>query len=177
VTTAVQRIYTIGHSTRRADEFVAMLQAHAVTAVADVRAIPRSRRHPHFSRAALQSSLSACGIAYEHLPGLGGLRTPDPVSRNTGWREPAFRAYADHMSSPEFAGALAALLQMAQKFLAAVMCAESQWWQCHRQLIADALLVRGIEVRHIVSATDAPAHQLTPFAQVVGAEVRYPGLL
>ena len=175
--TGLAPIYTIGHSTRTADELLAMLQAHAVTAVADVRAIPRSRRHPHFSAAALQSSLAAHRIAYHHLPGLGGLRTPSPDSRHSGWREPAFRAYADHMATPEFRETLAALLQIGQKFLAAVMCAESQWWQCHRQLIADALLVRGIEVRHIVSATEAPAHQLTPFAQVVGGEVRYPGLL
>ena len=175
--TAVPRIYTIGHSTRTADELVALLTAHGVTAIADVRAIPRSRRHPHFSSAALKTSLAAHGIAYHHFSGLGGLRSPKPDSRNTGWRQASFRAYADHMETAEFREALDDLLLIAQKFLAAVMCAESQWWQCHRQLIADALLARGTEVRHILSVAEAPPHQLTPFARVVGAEVRYPGLL
>jgi uncharacterized protein (DUF488 family) len=168
---------TIGHSTRSADEFIALLKAHGVTAIADVRSIPRSRRHPHFSREALASFLPQCAIGYEHFPGLGGLRKPLASSANTGWRHASFRAYADHMASDEFRTSLEALLVSAEKVLTAVMCAESQWWKCHRQLIADALVARGIEVRHIMSAGSAPVHELTSFARVVGPEVRYPGLL
>ena len=175
--TLPSRVMTIGHSTRAAEDFIALLQAHGVSGVADVRKIPRSRRHPHFSRDALAQSLPAHGIAYEHFPGLGGLRKPRPDSPNTGWRHPSFRAYADHMASIEFRDTFDALLTFAQKFFTAVMCAESQWWQCHRQLIADALVARGIEVRHIMSPTRAPAHELTPFARVGGTQIQYPGLL
>jgi uncharacterized protein (DUF488 family) len=175
--TTVARIMTIGHSTRPAADFLALLRAHGVGGVADVRTIPRSRRHPHFSRESLIALLSAHGIAYHHFPGLGGLRSPRADSTNAGWRHPGFRAYADHMETPEFRESFDALLAFAQKFLAAVMCAESQWWRCHRQLIADALVARGIEVRHIMSRGDAPPHELTSFARVEGAEVRYPGLV
>ena len=171
------RIMTIGHSTRPSEEFIGLLRAHAVTGVADVRTVPRSRRHPHFSRELLAASLPAQGIAYEHLPGLGGLRKARRDSRNSGWQHPSFRGYADHMESDEFREALERLLAFAQKFLAAVMCAESKWWQCHRRLIADALVARGIEVRHIMSAREAPPHELTPFAEVAGTTVRYPGLV
>jgi uncharacterized protein (DUF488 family) len=171
------RILTIGHSTRTADQFLALLQAHGVAAIADVRTVPRSRRHPHFSRDALASFLPAHGIAYEHFPGLGGLRKPLSDSPNTGWRHPSFRAYADHMASDEFHASLEALLGSAETSLTAVMCAESLWWQCHRQLIADALVARGVDVRHIMSPVSAPAHELTAFARVIGTEVRYPGLV
>ena len=169
------RIMTIGHSTRGAAELIALLKAHAVTGVADVRTVPRSRRHPHFSRESLAARLPAHGIAYEHFPGLGGLRKPHPASGNTGWRHAGFRGYADHMQSEEFREALGHLLGFAQKFLAAVMCAESKWWQCHRRLIADALVARGIEVRHIMTPREAPPHELTPFAEVRGTRIRYPG--
>ncbi len=172
-----ERIMTIGHSTRTADEFLALLRAHDVTAVADVRTVPRSRRHPHFSRESLIDVLPAHGIAYDHFAALGGLRKPRPGSRNGGWQHPSFRGYADHMESAEFRDGLDRLLGFAQKFFTAVMCAESKWWQCHRRLIADALVARGIEVRHIMSIGEAPAHELTPFAQVTGTDVRYPGLV
>ena len=171
------RIMTIGHSTRTADAFLGLLQAHGVTLIADVRTIPRSRRHPHFSSETLAAFLALHGIAYEHFPGLGGLRKPRADSANTGWRHPSFRAYADHMAAQEFGESLEALLARAEKNLAAVMCAESQWWRCHRQLIADALVARGVTVQHIMSLSSAPAHELTSFARVVGSQVRYPGLL
>ena len=170
-------IMTIGHSTRTAEQFLGLLKAHGVTLIADVRTIPRSRRHPHFTADALAAFLQVHGIAYEHFPGLGGLRKPRADSPNTGWRHPSFRAYADHMASQEFRESLEALLARAEKDLAAVMCAESQWWQCHRQLIADALVARAVAVRHIMSLSSAPAHELTSFARVVGSQVRYPGLL
>ena len=168
---------TIGHSTRPADTFLELLQAHGVTLIADVRTVPRSRRHPHFAADALAAFLPVHGIGYEHFPGLGGLRKPRADSPNTGWRHPSFRAYADHMASDEFRRSPEALLVSAEKSLTAVMCAESQWWKCHRQLIADALVARGGEVRHIMSTGSAPVHELTSFARVEEAGVRYPGLL
>jgi uncharacterized protein (DUF488 family) len=170
-------IFTIGHSTHTAERFLELLQAHGVTGVADVRKIPQSRRHPHFSSQALSGFLGLHGIAYQHFPGLGGLRTPRQDSPNTGWRHPSFRAYADHMRSEEFRGALGSMLAYAKNVVAVVMCAESQWWRCHRQLIADALVARGVEVRHIMSAASAPLHELTSFARVDGSTIAYPGLL
>ena len=170
-------ITTIGHSTRTAAEFLALLHAHEVAGVADVRTVPRSRRHPHFSREALSEFLTAHDIAYTHVPGLGGLRKARSDSANRGWRHESFRGYADHMQSEEFRGGLDTLLAFAEGGRVAVMCAEAKWWQCHRQLIADALLARGVEVRHILSRRDAPAHQLTPFARLSGTEVTYPALI
>lgn len=170
-------IFTIGHSTRSATAFLDLLQAHGVTGVADVRTVPRSRRHPHFSRESLAGFLPSHAVAYIHLPGLGGLRKPLRDSPNGGWRHEGFRGYADHMGTPEFAGALDALLAFAREHRAAVMCAEAKWWQCHRQLVADALVARGIEVRHIMSAGEAPRHELTPFARVSGSTVRYQALV
>jgi uncharacterized protein (DUF488 family) len=170
-------VYTVGHSTRTADEFLALLRAYGVAGIADVRTVPRSRRHPHFSREALVALLSAQDIGYLHLPGLGGLRKPERDSPNRGWHHAGFRGYADHMRTSEFAAALDRLLVFAADRQAAVMCAEAKWWQCHRQLVADALLARAIEVRHIMSARDAPRHELTPFAQITGSTVQYPALL
>jgi uncharacterized protein (DUF488 family) len=171
------RILTIGHSVRPLDEFIALLRAHGVTAVADVRTVPRSRRHPHFSGDALAQSLPHAGIAYRHMPGLGGLRKPRRDSPNGGWRHESFRGYADHMDTEEFASAFEDLLQLAATHAAAVMCAEAKWWECHRRLIADALVARGVEVRHIMSLNDAPAHELTPFGRVRDGRVTYPSLL
>jgi uncharacterized protein (DUF488 family) len=171
------RVLTVGHSTLPPERFLTLLQAHGVTGIADVRRIPQSRRHPHFGRDALATFLHVNGIAYEHFPGLGGLRKGRTDSLNTGWRHPSFRAYADHMQSAEFGQAFEALLAFAKKFVAAVMCAESQWWRCHRQLLADALVARGIDVRHILSPSTAPVHELTSFARVDGSVVVYPGLL
>ena len=159
-------VLTIGHSNRSADEFVCLLRAHQVTAVADVRAKPFSRRNPHFSKKNLESLLALAGIGYEHFPTLGGHRTPREDSVNSGWRDEAFRGYADHMRTSEFMQGIEALLEFSEKYLVAVMCAESQWRDCHRQLLADALVARAVEVRHIMSEGDAMAHQLTPFARV-----------
>ena len=170
-------IFTIGHSTRTADEFLALLRAHEVRLVADVRTVPRSRWHPHFSSETLAAFLAAHEISYVHLPGLGGLRKPRKDSANSGWRNDSFRGYADHMSSREFLDDLDRLIARASAQQAAVMCAEAKWWQCHRQLIADALVARGQEVHHIMSATQAPLHELTPFARVEGSSVSYPGLV
>lgn len=169
-------LLTIGHSTHPFPEFLALLRAHEVAAIADVRLLPRSRRHPHFSQERLAELLGTADIAYVHFPGLGGHRRPRPDSPNGSWRNQSFRGYADHMASPEFQAEMARLLALGAKTLAAVMCAESQWWRCHRQLIADALVARGIEVRHIMSGRAATPHVLTPFARVTGTDVYYPAL-
>jgi uncharacterized protein (DUF488 family) len=169
-------IYSIGHSTRPIDGFIVLLKAHAVTRLADIRSIPRSRRHPHFSIDSLSVSLPAAGISYRHFPGLGGLRRPRRDSANAAWRHPAFRGYADYMETPEFDASLASLTEYASDAGGVMMCAEAVWWRCHRQLVADALVARGVTVRHITSATAAPPHELTGFARVMEGKVSYPGL-
>ena len=162
-------IWTIGHSTRSADQFVALLHQHGIAGLADVRTIPRSRRHPHFSREALDARLAAEAIQYRHFPALGGLRKPRADSPNGAWRNAAFRGYADHMQSDEFSVAIDDLLEFAGARNIAVMCAEALWWQCHRMLVADALVAQGVDVRHIMgqgrpggTAAFQP-HRLTPF--------------
>ncbi len=169
-------VFTIGHSTRTLDDFVALLRAHGVTQLADVRTVPKSRRHPHFAGEALARLLPERGIVYRHFPALGGLRKPRPDSRNAAWRHAGFRGYADYMETRPFEMALDELVAWAGEAPTAVMCAEAVWWRCHRQLVADALVARGIEVRHIMSETSAPAHTLTRFARADGARVTYPGL-
>jgi uncharacterized protein (DUF488 family) len=176
-------IYTLGHSIRSLDEFLSLLNAHRITRLADVRTVPGSRRHPQFGRDSLARSLSAAGIEYRHFPGLGGLRKPRADSSNTAWQNAGFRGYADYMETPAFEQALDELIEWANggsnesdAGRVAVMCAEAVWWRCHRQLIADALVARGIPVAHIVGPGPANAHQLTSFASVSGTAVRYPGL-
>jgi len=169
-------IHTIGHSTRAIDEFIALLTDHRIQQLADVRTIPRSRRHPQFSKEALSVSLPAAGIAYRHVAALGGLRKPRADSTNTAWRHEGFRGYADYMESSTFEQAVDDLLVWADAAPTAVMCAEAVWWQCHRRLLADALLARGRDVRHIMTPDSAPPHELTEFARIEGARVRYPGL-
>lgn len=173
-------IWTIGHSTRSADAFVTLLQLHGITGLADVRTIPKSKRHPHFGGEALAGRLAREGVEYRHFPVLGGLRRPRADSSNTAWKNASFRGYADHMQTPEFRDALDALVEFGGSTNAAVMCAEAVWWQCHRMLIADALTARGIDVRHIMGDRGPSAvqpHRLTPFARVSSGRVTYPGLI
>ena len=165
---------TVGHSNRPLEEFAGLLKAQGVELLVDVRTVPRSRHNPQFNRDTLPHSLQAEGMRYEHLPGLGGLRRPRPDSRNTGWKNLSFRGYADYMQTEEFAENLAVLERLDRTSRTAIMCAESVPWRCHRSLIADALTARGIEVRHILSATRASLHQLTAFARVEGNRVTYP---
>jgi uncharacterized protein (DUF488 family) len=169
-------IYSIGHSTRSEDDFVALLRAYEVRGLADVRTIPASRRHPHFSAEHLRDRLAQEGIEYRHYPALGGLRRPRPDSRNVAWVHPAFRGYADYMESPSFEAGLEALLAFASEKVVAFMCAEAAWWRCHRRLLADALLARGADARHILAATGARPHELPPFARLIGGRVAYSGL-
>jgi uncharacterized protein (DUF488 family) len=151
-----------------------MLEAHAVKLVADVRTVPRSRHNPQFNRETLPDSLGRVGIDYMHLRELGGLRRPRPDSANTAWRNLSFRGYADYMGTPEFENGLARLLDEATTRRLAIMCAEAVPWRCHRSLIGDSLVARGLQVFEITSASRALAHKMTPFAQIEGTRVRYP---
>jgi len=169
-------IYTVGHSTRSIEALVALLEAHRVGLVVDVRRYPASRRHPHFAEQPLAAALHAAGIGYRHEPDLGGRRPARRDSPNTAWRSAAFRGYADHMETPAFEQAVARLIALAGAQPVVVMCAEAVPWRCHRQLIADALLARGIAVRHILGAGEPRDHRLSPHAQVLAdGRLRYPG--
>ena len=167
-------IYTVGHSTRPVDAFIALLAAHDVTGLADVRTVPRSRHNPQFNGATLAASLAGAGIAYRQFPGLGGFRRAFPQSVNAGWRNASFRGYADYMQTPAFDAQLAELLGFAAERTVAVMCAEAVPWRCHRSLIADALSVRGVRAEEIVSETKTRIHEVTPFARVDGTSITYP---
>jgi len=167
-------VYTVGHSTRSLEEFIAMLLAHGVRRLVDVRTVPRSRHNPQFNRETLPQELQSVGIDYDHRPELGGLRKPRPDSVNTGWRNVSFRGYADHMQTDDFGHGLDALIAQAPKEQLALMCAEAVPWRCHRSLIGDALLARGVPVEEIVDAKRRTPHRLTPFAVIDGTKVTYP---
>lgn len=167
-------VYTIGHSTHPLGEFVAMLKSHGVGCVADVRTVPGSRHNPQFGREELGKSLPGFGIEYTWMKHLGGLRHTTKASINIGWRNASFRGYADYMQTPEFAEAIAELVRLAEDNTVAIMCAEAVPWRCHRSLIGDALLVRGVDVIDIMSATSTRPHTLTSFARVEGTHVWYP---
>jgi uncharacterized protein (DUF488 family) len=167
-------MFSVGHSNLSLEKFLALLQAHGVKCIADVRAFPASRRWPHFGREALAAALGEAGIGYVWLPSLGGRRAKGKVeSPHTAWTVPAFRNYADHMESEEFAGGLAQLLELDRAAPTAVMCAEARSWQCHRRLIADRLLLEGITVLHIESPTRAREHQLPDFARIADGRLIY----
>jgi uncharacterized protein (DUF488 family) len=169
------RLWTIGHSARELEEFVDLLRAHGIRTVADIRTVPKSRRHPHFHTDALAASLPGHGIAYVHLAALGGFRRPRDDSPNEGWRNESFRGYADYAVTPEFATALAELREVAAAAPTAMMCSEAVWWRCHRRLVADRLVAGGDEVLHIASRTRAEAHELTAFAVVApDGQITYP---
>jgi uncharacterized protein (DUF488 family) len=167
------RIWTIGHSTLPIEAFVARLEAHGVELVADVRRFPGSRRQPQFETTALAASLATRGVEYRWLPALGGRRRSAPGSSNLGWRHAAFRAYAEHVESEEFAAGLVELLSLAGGLRTAVMCAEVLWWRCHRRLIADVLVSLGWEVLHIRDERTAEAHRLAPPARLVDGGLTY----
>ena len=167
-------VLTIGHSTRTLEEFIGLLQAHGATRVADVRTVPRSRHNPQFNKTSLPRALKKADLGYVHLPGLGGLRHAKRDSLNMGWRNASFRGYADYMQTPEFKQSLDELIRLARQERIAIMCAEAVPWRCHRSLIADALLVRGIRTEDIMSPTRRQVHTLTPFAKVRGTTITYP---
>jgi hypothetical protein len=170
-------VLTIGHSTRPIEEFVNLLRVHGVERLVDVRTIPRSRHNPQFNRAELSPALHNAEIHYTHLKALGGLRHPRADSVNAGWRNSGFRGYADYMQTPEFDAGLERLLDLAARERSVIMCAEAVPWRCHRSLIADSLVVRGIPVEDILSEHARQAHKLTPFARVRGTRITYPSEL
>ena len=168
----LKRIYTIGHSTRTLEEFVALLREHDVERLADIRRYPGSRRYPHFSGESLQRTLPQSGIAYEHFDSLGGRRKPSSNSENGAWDNEQFRGYADHMATDEFRRAVDRLLT--DDRATAVMCAEAVPWRCHRNLLSDDLVRRGIDVIHIVGAGNAQPHALSKMARLESDRVTYP---
>jgi uncharacterized protein (DUF488 family) len=167
-------IWTIGHSTRTIEEFLALLAEQRIEAVADVRRFPGSRRMPWFNSDAFANELKRHGIGYHHLVGLGGRRKPAPDSKNTVWRVDAFRAYADFLETPEFEAELGALLGIAAEHRTAIMCAEAVWWRCHRSILSDALKARGHTVLHILSPGKTEEHPYTPPARIVDGGLAYP---
>jgi uncharacterized protein (DUF488 family) len=171
------KVWTIGHSTHAPDQFVDLLLARDIAQVADIRTVPKSRRHPHFNADALARSLAERGLAYQHLARLGGWRQADPDSRNGAWRNLSFRGYADYALGEEFAEGLAQLRALAATRRTAMMCSEALWWRCHRRLVADRLLVAGDTVCHIGSGGGVSAHRLPPFAAVQpNGRLTYPAL-
>lgn len=167
-------IFTIGHSTRPIEEFVELLRANGVERLIDIRAIPKSRRNPQFNADALAGALKPAGIGYAHLKELGGLRHARRDSPNMGWRNASFRGYADYMQTDEFQRALDSAIALADEKPSALMCAEAVPWRCHRSLVADALVVRGIAALEIVNNSPPNPHKLTPFARVRGTAITYP---
>jgi uncharacterized protein (DUF488 family) len=167
-------VLTVGHSTRTLAEFIRLLQVHEVSRVVDVRTVPRSRHNPQFNKSSLPLALKKAGLEYIHMPGLGGLRHAGRDSVNLGWRNSSFRGFADYMQTPEFKLSLEELIQLAKQERVALMCAEAVPWRCHRSLIADALLVRGIRTEDIMSPIRRTVHTLTLFAKVRGTTITYP---
>jgi len=168
------RIWTIGHSTRRIDIFLSLLEENGIKLVADVRMFPGSKRYPQFGRGALAESLGEHGIRYEHFPELGGRRKAKPDSKNTAWRNEAFRGYADYMETEDFRNGIARLVDLASEAgPTAIMCAEAVWWRCHRSLISDYLKAGGVEVIHILDEKKTEPHPFTSAAQIVNGDLRY----
>ena len=166
-------VWTLGHSTRSPEEYLAVLDGYGIELIADVRRFPGSRRLPYYAASALEETLGQRGIAYHWLPALGGRRRPGSESVNAGWRHPAFRAYADHVATEEFADGLFELLMLAHGLRSAVMCAEVLWWRCHRRLIADVLVSLGVPVVHIRDERAAEPHRLAAPARLVNGRLTY----
>jgi uncharacterized protein (DUF488 family) len=173
-TAGTAQIFTIGHSTRTIEDFIAILKAYGVTCLADIRTVPRSRTNPQFNKDALPESLASEDIKYIHIAGLGGLRKTSADSVNKGWRNDSFRGYADYMQTPEFEESLNGLIELMARETVAIMCAEAVPWRCHRSLVADALTVRGYKAEDIMSATKSEPHKIKPFAKVEGTKITYP---
>ncbi len=170
-------IWTIGHSTRTAEEFVEILLEHQIEVLIDVRSFPGSRRYPHFNREHLSQTLPQAGMEYLHMPELGGRRKSRPESRNIAWQNEGFRGYADYMETADFQKGIETLLEVARDRRTTVMCAEAVWWRCHRSLIADYLKARGLEVIHIMSVGKAEPHPYTSVARIIDGRLSYEGLL
>lgn len=172
-----REVWTIGHSTRPIEEFIAVLRSFEIRLLADVRSFPGSRRYPHFNREQLKSSLAAAGIEYQHFPELGGRRPVRPDSLNMAWRNESFRGYADYMETDAFREGIARLVSVASSGRTAIMCAEAVWWRCHRSLISDYLKAKGVVVTHIMAVGKAETHPFTSAARIVNGELSYRGVL
>ena len=171
------RLWTIGHSTRSAEEFNQILAAHKIEALMDVRSFPGSRRYPQFNKQQLASALSENGIAYFHLAEVGGRRQTRKDSKNTGWKNQSFRGYADHMETAEFQLGIKRLTEITGVNRGAIMCAEALWWRCHRSLVADYLKASGVNVIHILDSKKTETHPYTTAARIVDGRLSYEGLL
>jgi len=170
----IPRIWTIGHSTRKIDIFLSLLEKNGIKLVADVRMFPGSKRYPRFGREPLAKSLGEAGIRYEHFPELGGRRKAKQDSKNTAWRNESFRGYADYMETEDFRNGVARLVDLAnQSGPTAIMCAEAVWWRCHRSLISDYLKARGAEVIHILDEKKNEPHPFTSAARIVDGKLSY----
>lgn len=167
------QIFTVGHSNQSAEDFFALLAKHGIRSLADVRLIPASRRHPQFGREALAAACAERGLEYHWRKDLGGRRRPARDSPHRAWEVDAFRGYADYAETAEFAAALAELEAIARSRPTAVMCAEARWWQCHRRLLADRLLVNGWEVLHVMGAGKPSRHELPDFARLDRGRIVY----
>jgi uncharacterized protein (DUF488 family) len=167
-------VFTVGHSNRSLDVFLAILKAHAIECVADVRTIPRSRHNPQFNALSLETTLPMAGVAYTRLPRLGGLRRPRKDSKNLAWRNESFRGYADYMESADFEKGIGELLALARGKRTAILCAEALYYRCHRSLISDALVCRGVETVHLMDSRKTAEHRLTSFVKIVDGRPTYP---
>ena len=169
----VLTIYTIGHSTRDFDEFIRLLQENRIELLADVRSFPGSRKFPQFNEESLKLTLPENGIEYIHLKQLGGRRRVKPDSRNTVWRNDAFRGYADYMETEDFRNGIAELVELAEEKRTAIMCSEAVWWRCHRSMISDYLKAAGTTVLHIMGEGKLDEHPYTPAAQIIDGVLTY----
>jgi uncharacterized protein (DUF488 family) len=170
-------VWTIGHSTRSIDEFIAILKSLGIETLVDVRSFPGSRRYPHFNREALAASLREAGLEYIHLKELGGRRRARPDSPNMAWRNESFRGYADYMETDAFGDGIDRLLDIARRQRAAIMCSEAVWWRCHRSMISDYLKAKGVDVIHILAAGKSETHPYTSAARILNGELSYRGVL
>jgi uncharacterized protein (DUF488 family) len=170
-------VWTIGHSTRSSEEFAAILLAHKIKVLVDVRSFPGSRRYPQFNKTSLAETLLEIGITYAHFPSLGGRRKPKVDSKNAAWKNASFRAYADYMETEGYRQGIEELLEVAGQDRTAIMCAEAVWWRCHRSLIADYLKAQGLLVTHIIDSTHTQPHPYTSAARIVDGHLSYEGLL
>lgn len=170
----MRTVFTIGHSTRGIEEFIGLLKTHDITQLVDIRTIPQSRHNPQFGQTQLQASLREAGMKYVYLKKLGGLRSAVKESVNTAWRNKSFRNYADYMQTADFADGMDELMQRARTETSAIMCAEAVPWRCHRSLVGDALLARGVPVCEIIGSGAIRKHGMTSFAVVDGTRITYP---
>lgn len=169
-------VWTIGHSTRSIADFIQLLRVNAIAQLVDVRSYPGSHRYPQFNQGHLSKSLADSGIQYHHASKLGGRRKPAPDSKNSAWRNPSFRAYADYMETSDFQTGIEELVELARTGRTAIMCAEAVWWRCHRSLIADYLKAQGLVVIHIVGDSRSESHPYTSAARIVAGRLSYEGL-